>query len=122
MHGAQVGRVQGQVGPELAADDVVDGAGPRVSAGVADVGGGQHPSPYPAPWPSAGSAPDGWHGSPGLAAAALAQLVAALLAAVAAPDDQAAAGDAAAGLAAQVERAEQHAAFESLTHGAVGLV
>jgi hypothetical protein len=106
MHGAQVGRVQGQVGPQLPRDDVVDRARPGMPAQIADVGGGQHPRPGSAPWSAGGSAPDGWHGSPGLAATALAQLVAAVLAAVAAPDDQAAAGDAAAGLAAPVEGAE----------------
>jgi hypothetical protein len=121
MHRVQVGRVQGQIGPELARDDVVDGPGSGVAAEVADVGYGQDGGSDPAPWSAGGSASDGWHGSPGLAVAALAQLVAAVLAAVATPDDQAAAGDAAAGLAAQVERTEQHAAFEPFTHGAVGL-
>jgi hypothetical protein len=122
VDGAQVARVQGQVGAELAADDVVDGPRPGMAAQVTDVGGGQHPRSGSAPWSASGSALLGWHGSPGLAAAALAQLVVAVLAAVATPDDQAAAGDATPGLAAQVQRAEQDAAFESFTHGAVGLV
>src|SRR5829696_117872 len=56
MHRAQVGRVQGQVGAELAADDVVDGAGPGMAAQVADIGGGQYPGPYPSPWPARGPA------------------------------------------------------------------
>jgi hypothetical protein len=116
MDGAQVGRVQGQVGAELAADDVVDGARPGMAAQVADVGCGQYPGSCPSPWSAGGAAPDGWHGSLGLAAVALAQFVAAVLTAVATPDDQAAAGDAAARLAAQVERTEQDPAGSALTH------
>jgi hypothetical protein len=122
MDGAQVGRVQGQVGAELAADDVVDGGRPGMAAQVADVGCGQYPGSCPSPWSAGGAAPDGWHGSLGLAAVALAlalalaQFVAAVLTAVATPDDQAAAGDAAARLAAQVERTEQDPAGSALTH------
>src|SRR5215216_1452342 len=54
MDRTQVGRVQGQVGAQLAADDVVDGAGPGMAAQVADIGGGQYPGPYPSPWPARG--------------------------------------------------------------------
>src|SRR5829696_7139741 len=43
MHGAQVGWVQGQVGPQLATDDVVDSTSTRVAAQGADVGCGQYP-------------------------------------------------------------------------------
>jgi hypothetical protein len=64
MDGAQVGGVQGQVRPELAGDDVVDGAGSGVAAEVADVGCGQDAGPYSAPWSPGGAASDGWHGSP----------------------------------------------------------
>jgi len=49
MDGAQVGGVQGQVGAELAADDVVDGAGSGVAAEVADIGGGEHGGAQPSP-------------------------------------------------------------------------
>jgi hypothetical protein len=56
MDRAQVGRVQGQVGAQLAADNVVDGAGPWMAAQVADIGGGQYPGPYPSPWPARGPA------------------------------------------------------------------
>src|SRR6266545_4861052 len=59
VDGAEVGGVQRQVGPLLAADDVVDGTRPGVAAEVAQVRGGQDQGAYSAPRPAGGA-----HGSP----------------------------------------------------------
>jgi hypothetical protein len=54
VDGAQVGGVERQVGPLLARDDVIDGAGSGMAAEVADVRGGEHGGADAAPWPPGG--------------------------------------------------------------------